>query len=86
MQPLSVIKRVERLEKRMDALETLPTRMDTLDHRMGSLEEQISQFRAQVSDDFSATNAQMRVLHEDLVTRISLIQEGSGGPTPGATK
>jgi hypothetical protein len=57
-------------------LEQLPARID-------DLTSQISQFRTEVRGEFSAVRSeirdlgvQMRVLYEDLLTRITQMQEG----------
>jgi predicted nucleic acid-binding Zn-ribbon protein len=70
------------LEKRVNRLEQLP-------ERMTALESQIVQLRRGMRDEFSAirqevragddeTRTLMRVLHEDVINRISLIREGRG--------
>ena len=74
--------RVERLERRVTTLEQLP-------ERMTALESQIVQLRTEMRDEFSAmrheinsgdeeTRTLMRVLHEDVIQRIALLQEGKG--------
>lgn len=79
MQPQTIDSRVERLETRVTALEQLPARMDAFELRL-------SQFQDEVRVEFSATrsglrqeirelSAQMRMLHEDVLSRLALIQE-----------
>ena len=67
----------------MEGLQKLPARMD-------AVESQILQLRGEMRVEFSAirerfdsidrrfdeTNRSMRVLHEDVIARISLIREG----------
>ncbi len=80
MAPQAIERRVDNLEKRVTILEQLPSRVD-------ALSVQISQLRDEMHDGFSATRArieavderlstQMRVLHEDVIARLVLIQEG----------
>ena len=86
MQPQTLEKRAEKLERRVTALETLPARVT-------ALEVQISEFRAEVRAEFSATRtelcqemhslndetrAQMRMLHEEVLARFSLLDEHLG--------
>ncbi len=75
-QPLEF--RVERLAQRMTELEQLPGRID-------DLTSQISQLRTKMDAEFSAvraeiaeraTGVEMRVLHEDVINRLALLQEG----------
>ena len=79
----SVDERVEILEQKVEGLQKLPARMD-------AVESQILQLRGEMHVEFSAirerfdsidrqfdeTNRSMRVLHEDVIARISLIREG----------
>jgi len=74
--------RVEILEKKVGDLQLLPARMD-------ALESQILQLRGEMRDGFSAIherlaghdrrfdemNRHMRVLHEEVLNRLSLLQE-----------
>ena len=65
------------------------TRLEELPGRMDRLESQIVQFRTEVRDEFSAvrqeirsgdeeTRRYMRVLFEEYVGRLRVIDEGSG--------
>lgn len=80
--------RVEAVERKVERLEQLPD-------RISSLESQILQFREEVRAEFSNIRGemhqfhdvsmnQMRVLHEDVVSRIALLNEGRNGPKPDA--
>ena len=84
MPPETLVNRVAILERKMQSLEGLPD-------RVASLEGQISQFRADVRVEFSAvreevragdeeTRRQMRVLHEEVIARIALLDEHLNGP------
>jgi hypothetical protein len=75
--------RVEMLEQQMEALSTLPDRVT-------SLESQILQFRAETRTEFSAvrdemrrgdeeTRRYMRLLHEEVMARIALLDERWNG-------
>ena len=81
MAPQSLETRVESLEERVTRLEELPGRMDRL-------ELQIVQFRTEVRDEFSAvrteirsgdeeTRRYMRVLFEEYIGRMKVVDEGS---------
>ena len=77
----------ERLILVENDLRGLSGRMDALEVRVTSLDERFQQFQVEVRAEFSATRAEiregdeetrrlMRVLFEDLVHRISLINRG----------
>ena len=70
--------RIEILEQKVGDLQSLPDRMT-------AVESQILQLRGEMRDGFSAmrdgddeTRRQMRVLHEEVLSRIALLQEGRG--------
>jgi hypothetical protein len=75
--------RVENHEERLALLEALPA-------RVSGVELQIRQFRTEMGEQFSAirqairegdeeTRRHMRVLHEEVLSRIAAIQERRGG-------
>jgi hypothetical protein len=75
--------RVEILETTVDALATLPARMTSLEDRLTSLESQVgalsgdlNSLRAEVRGGDEETRNQMRILHEDVISRLALLQEG----------
>jgi vacuolar-type H+-ATPase subunit I/STV1 len=82
--------RVEELEARVAKLEQLPERID-------GLASQIVQLRTEMHGEFSAvrteireeirlgdeeTRRYMRVLHEEVISRIAMIQEGQDASRP----
>jgi uncharacterized protein YoxC len=83
MPPQTLASKVEELQTRVTRLEELPARID-------DLTSQVSQLRVEMRDEFSAVRSdigglqvktdglasQMRVLHEDVIARIALLQEG----------
>ena len=77
MPPQTIESRVEKLEHHVTNLQQLPARID-------ALSAQISQLREDIGARFSATEerilAQVRVLHEDVISRLALIQEGQPRP------
>ena len=84
MPPQTIERRVEKLEDQVMNLQQLPARMDAL-----SL--QISQLREDMDAKISATEksliasderilAQVRMLHEDVVSLLALIQEDQPRP------
>ena len=79
------------IEQRVEALEQRVTKLDGEGGRLERIESQIVQLRSEMRDGFSAIRAElraeiragdeetrryMRVLHEDLVSRIAAIQKG----------
>lgn len=78
--------RVDRLEQRVTLLEELPARVD-------ALALQISQLRDEMRTEFSAVRdeiqmgdtrvmEQVRFLHEELISRLALIQENTRRRAP----
>ena len=81
--PPTLASKVEDLDKRVTRLQELPARID-------DLTSQVSQLRVEMRAEFSAVRSdigglqiktdglavQMRVLHEDVIARIALLQEG----------
>jgi chromosome segregation ATPase len=72
--------RMDALEGRMDALER---RMDAFERRLEVVESQIVELRVEMNSGFSAirealveTNRHMRVLHEEVLSRIKAIEHG----------
>jgi hypothetical protein len=75
------------LASRVESLESRVTRLEELPGRIDGLTSQISQLRAEMRAEFSAVRAEiaeqgtslatrMRVLHEEVIGRIALLQEG----------
>ena len=88
MQPRSLDDRVTLLENKMQGLDE---RVGRLEMQVTELTDQFVQFREEVRGEFSATRETlrreiragddetrqlMRILHEDLVARIALIDRG----------
>lgn len=86
-----VVSRVEDLETRVTMLEQLPARVDDLTSQVSQLRTEMraefSDVRAEMGAQFSAVRAemadqgatlgtQMRVLHEDVIGRLALLQNG----------
>jgi outer membrane murein-binding lipoprotein Lpp len=78
MPPQTLASRVDRLERRVESLEALA-------EQIARLETQFLQFREEARSAFSAVRAGirardeetqrlMRVLHEDVIARLSLIE------------
>ncbi len=88
MPPQTIESRVGKLEHHVTDLQQLPARID-------GLSVQISQLREDMGAEFSATKkelreeiiasearvlTQVRVLHEDVISRLALIQESQPRP------
>ena len=78
----SLNQRVEILEQKVGDLQELPTRMAAVESQILQLREEMhvefSAIRNGMDQRFEETRRHMQVLHEELVTRISLIREGGG--------
>jgi hypothetical protein len=66
---VSLERRIEILEENMEQLRDVPA-------RLSAVESQIVQLRSETRAGFSALRAEMRVLHEEVISRIALLQEG----------
>ena len=71
----------------MDALSQLPARVTRVGTELTALRGEFAAFRTEVRAEFAAvhgeihggdeeTRLQMRILHEDVISRIGLLQEG----------
>jgi vacuolar-type H+-ATPase subunit I/STV1 len=78
--------RVAAIESQMQTLQELPNRVASLDSRVASLEVQILRLRGEMREEFYAvrqeikagdeeTRRYMRVLHEEVISRIKLLGE-----------
>ena len=87
MPPQTIESRVERLEHRVTELEQLPARVDDLTSQISHLRiemrDEFSAIRGAMAEQGAASVArdealgtQMRVLHEDVISRLALLQEG----------
>jgi len=76
----------EAVESRVDNLETRVAMLEQLPERVSAVESQIVQLRTEMHDELSAvriemragdeeTRRYMRVLHEEVINRLALIQE-----------
>jgi len=83
----TLARRVERLEEAVENLQRLPEQVDSLAVRLDRMEVQIVQLRDEMHSEFSAVRAEMRagdeetrrlmrVLHEDVIARIALLDNG----------
>ena len=73
--PISLETRIDNVEDRVTRLEELPARVDGLTVEIGHLRAEMARFAARVEAQFSDLAAHMRVLHEDVINRIALLQE-----------
>lgn len=104
MPAASLGRRVEVLEERVDALSQLPERVSAVEGQIVALRAEMRDafvsVRVEARAEFAAVRAEMhagdeetrrymRVLHEDVISRITLLQEGLGrskGKRVGATR
>jgi hypothetical protein len=77
------------IESRMTSLERRVTRLEQLPDQIDALTSQVSQLRTKMDAEFSAVRAEiaerataveMRVLHEDVISRLALLQENQAPP------
>ena len=80
MQPRSVEERLPMLEGQMQHLRDLPERVTNLESQFVQLRQEIrdgfSAIRSEMKERFVELSAQMRMLHEDAITRIATTGEG----------
>lgn len=72
----TLTERVENLEKKMGLLETLPERMSAARSNQGRGRSNRTELRAEVREGDEETRRYMRVLHEEVLSRIAVLQEG----------
>ena len=87
----SLTQRVEILEQKVDVLQTLPERVTTLESQIlqlrGDMRDEFSAMRkdldqrfhrleSQIQEGDAETRRYMRILHEEVLARISLLQDG----------
>jgi hypothetical protein len=95
MLPQTVARRVDALERKMGRWEELPDRMTSLESQivqfradvgvefsavrseMGMMEERLRREMVALNSD---TLTQVRILHEDMVSRFALLEEHWNGP------
>jgi hypothetical protein len=83
MMPRKRLNPGESLEKRVTRLEELPARIDDLTSQVSQLRTEMraefSAVREEMTDKIGGLATQMCVLHEDVIERIALLQEGLSG-------
>ena len=92
---------VTALEKRVTRLEELPARIEDLTSQVSQLRTEMraefsavrnemrtefASVRGQMAEQVGGLATQMRVLHEDVIGRIALLQEGRSAPKRRAKK
>jgi hypothetical protein len=74
---------VQVLEQRVDALELLPARMTALESQVLLLRDEMRReftaIRNELREGDAETRRYMRVLHEEVLSRLATIQEGRRG-------
>ena len=91
MPPQTLEFKVEDLQTRVTRLEELPARIDDLASQVSQLRtemrDEFSVVRTEMAAGFATAEAktdglavQMRMLHEDVIARIALLQEGQPKP------
>ena len=85
MSARSLTERVEILDQKLEALQTLTERVSGLESLIVQLRSEVRVEFSAIHDRFGTIDARleemqrfMRVLHEDVLTRISLLREGHG--------
>ena len=80
MPPQPLARRVEILEEKVDALGQLPARVTRVETELAALRTELraefAAVRVEIHDGEEETRRQMRILHEDVISRIALLQEG----------
>ncbi len=80
MAPQRLEQRVDILEKRVSELGQLPARVEELGSQIaqlrGEMHAEFSAVRREMRDGDEETRRLMRVLHEDVIQRFALLEEG----------
>ena len=77
MPPQTIENRVEKLEEHVTSLQQLPARVDALSGQIVRSERAL---REEILASEERILGQVRMLHEDVISRLALIQEGSQHP------
>jgi hypothetical protein len=84
MRPQTLAAWTERLEERVTALGQLPARIDALTLQVSQLLEEMhaefSAIRTEMQSGDEKILTQARVLHEELISRLALIEESRDRP------
>ena len=90
MAPQTLASRVDSLEQRVTRLDELPAHVDALTMQVSQLRDEMraefSAVRLKIKAGDSRVMEQVRVLHEDIVARLTLIQEGGSASGPRRRK
>jgi hypothetical protein len=84
MPPQTIERRVEKLEEQVMNLQQLPARIDAVSMQISQLREDLGarisatehSLRAEILASDDRILGQVRMLHEDVIARLALIQEG----------
>ncbi len=91
MRPQTVATRLEGLELKVESLERLPERMHALELQIQQFREKVrvefsitradfrAEFRAEIRAGNEETRTYMRVLHDEVLSRIALLDEHRNG-------
>jgi len=91
MPPETIERRVDNLEHRVTDLETLPDRITAVESQIVQLRTEMRGEFSAVREEIRSGNRvlgeridelgrHMRVLHEDVISRLAIIQEGQSAP------
>jgi hypothetical protein len=79
MSPPWLDRRVAMLENQVNALTELPARVGAVEDQLVAIRAEIVAMRGEIRTSDEETRRQMRVLHEEVISRIALLQEGRNG-------
>jgi hypothetical protein len=72
----TLTRRVELLEENMEGLADLPARMTKVEEEIGALRNEVRSGFGRVSAEVDTVRNEMRILHEDVIAKLALLQDG----------
>ena len=79
MSPPWLDRRVAVLEAQVNDLNELPARIGAVEDQLVAIRAELVAMRGEIRTGDEETRRQMRVLHEEVISRIALLQEPSNG-------
>lgn len=74
--PMPLVRRIELIEGDVNALRQLPEQVSAVAADLAALRSEFAAVREDIRTGDEETRRQMRILHEEVISRIALLAEG----------